>query len=71
MIFFGAISEVKTVWSLVDIVLAGIAIPHMTALILHAYRNPHSIPLALDLNLNPDQKEERIIPEIVTTQNSG
>lgn len=48
MIFLGAISEVKTVWSLVDIVMAGIAIPHMTALIIHAHKNPNSIPLDLE-----------------------
>jgi len=35
MIFLGSIAEAKTVWSLIDIVLACIAIPHMTALILH------------------------------------
>lgn len=45
MIFLGSIAEAKTVWSLVDIVLAGISIPHMLALILHSHRNPHSIPL--------------------------
>lgn len=40
MIFIGAISEVKTVWSLIDIVLACTALPHMTALIYYAYKNP-------------------------------
>lgn len=40
MIFLGAISEVTTVWSLIDIVLACVALPHMTALVLYAYRNP-------------------------------
>jgi len=48
MIFLGAIAEVKTVWSVIDIILAGIAIPHMTALIIYAYKNPHSIPLDLE-----------------------
>jgi len=47
MIFLGSIAEVKTVWSLIDIVLASIAIPHMTALVLHAYKNPNAIPLDL------------------------
>lgn len=48
MIFLGAISDAKLVWSLIDIILAGIAIPHMGALVLHAYKNPHSIPLELN-----------------------
>ncbi|MFI0434844.1 MAG: alanine/glycine:cation symporter family protein [Parachlamydiaceae bacterium] len=58
MVFLGAISEVKTVWSLVDIILAAIAIPHMTALILHAYRNPHSIPLDVDSLIQEEEKGE-------------
>lgn len=49
MIFIGAISEVKTVWSLIDIVLACVAIPHMSALVLYAYRNPEAIPLEAPL----------------------
>lgn len=40
MIFIGAISEVKLVWSLIDIVLACIALPHLAALILHVSRSP-------------------------------
>lgn len=48
LIFLGAIGEVKVVWSLVDIVLASIAIPHMAALIHYVYKNPHTIPLDLD-----------------------
>lgn len=40
MIFIGAISDVKTVWSLIDIVLACIVLPHMVALILYARKNP-------------------------------
>jgi len=43
MIFIGSISEVKTVWSLIDIVLAAIAIPHMAALMLYAYKNPSPV----------------------------
>jgi AGCS family alanine or glycine:cation symporter len=45
MIFLGSVAEVKTVWSVIDIVLACIAIPHMTALILYAYKNPEAIPI--------------------------
>jgi Na+/alanine symporter len=42
MIFIGAISEVKTIWSLVDIVLACMAVPHMAALMLYAHRKRKS-----------------------------
>lgn len=52
MIFIGSISETSTVWSLIDIVLACIAIPHMTALVLYAYKNPHAIPLELKTDNN-------------------
>lgn len=45
MIFLGAISDVKVVWSLIDIVLACIALPHLTALILHVSRNPARTPV--------------------------
>ncbi len=45
MIFIGAISEVKLVWSLVDIILACIALPHLSALILHVSRNPARKPV--------------------------
>ncbi len=34
MVFFGALGEVKTIWSLVDIVLCFMAIPHMIGLLL-------------------------------------
>lgn len=40
MVFFGAIAEVKLIWSVIDIFLAGIALPHMIALMIHAYRMP-------------------------------
>ncbi len=40
MIFLGAIGEAKLVWSLVDLVLASIVLPHMAALIYYAYKNP-------------------------------
>lgn len=69
MIFIGAISEVKTVWSLVDIVLAGIAIPHMTALIIHAYKNPNSIPL--DIQTAENTEEESTIPVTVLGRVEG
>lgn len=40
MVFLGAIGEVKTVWSMVDILLAFIAVPHMVALLLSVHRFP-------------------------------
>ena len=38
MVFFGSIAEVKTLWSMIDLVLVCIALPHMTALLLHVHR---------------------------------
>lgn len=40
LIFLGAISDVTTVWALVDIIMAAVALPHMIGLILFAYKNP-------------------------------
>ncbi len=40
IIFLGAISDVTTVWALVDIVMGAVALPHMVALIKFAYQNP-------------------------------
>ncbi len=36
MIFAGAISEVKTIWSLVDLVMIFMVVPHLGALLIHA-----------------------------------
>jgi AGCS family alanine or glycine:cation symporter len=38
-IFLGSISEVKTVWSVIDIFLVGMAIPHMFALMSYVRKN--------------------------------
>ncbi len=40
MVFLGAIGDVKTVWSVVDIILAFLVVPHMTALILSVRKFP-------------------------------
>jgi AGCS family alanine or glycine:cation symporter len=40
MVFLGAIGEVKTVWSMVDVLLALIAVPHMAALLLSVHKFP-------------------------------
>ncbi|HEY2810316.1 MAG TPA: alanine:cation symporter family protein [Rhabdochlamydiaceae bacterium] len=45
MIFIGSISETKTFWSFIDIILACMALPHMTALMLYAHRQKHSLKL--------------------------
>jgi AGCS family alanine or glycine:cation symporter len=47
MIFMGAILETKLVWSLIDFVLAMMAIPHMLALILQASRESKKQPVIL------------------------
>jgi AGCS family alanine or glycine:cation symporter len=43
LIFLGAISDVKMVWALTDIVLACMALPHMAALILHVVKEPNAV----------------------------
>jgi len=43
MIFLGSISDVKTVWSMTDIVLACMALPHMAALMRYAFLKPDEI----------------------------
>jgi AGCS family alanine or glycine:cation symporter len=40
MIFIGAISDVKTFWSMIDIVLAAVAVPHIAALVLFSCKKP-------------------------------
>lgn len=66
MIFLGSISEVKTVWSLIDIVLACIAVPHMLALVLYTYRTPHA--LSLDLQTASSEEESEISSAIPVGQ---
>jgi Na+/alanine symporter len=46
MVFIGAISEVKTIWSIVDIILACMAVPHMAALLLYAHKKKSSDALS-------------------------
>lgn len=40
MVFIGAISEVKLFWSFSDIILACMALLHMTGLLINAYKKP-------------------------------
>lgn len=46
MIFWGSVSETKTVWALSDIVLACMALPHMLGLVLHVTRKPKETAVA-------------------------
>lgn len=43
MVFIGCLSDVRTVWSLVDILLAFTVLPHMAALVYAAYTNKVSL----------------------------
>jgi AGCS family alanine or glycine:cation symporter len=43
MIFIGSISDAKTVWSLTDIVLVCMALPHMTALMIYVVKQPKEV----------------------------
>jgi alanine or glycine:cation symporter, AGCS family len=54
MIFVGAIAEVTTIWSLIDIVLACMALPHIAALVYCAHKTPH----VLSFNEDNWRKEE-------------
>ncbi len=38
MVFLGAIADVKTLWSVMDIILACTALPHIAALVVYAYK---------------------------------
>lgn len=65
LIFVGSISEPKIVWSLIDIVLACVAIPHMSALILYAYKNPEAIPLDLETS---ERGSQEALPAMALSQ---
>lgn len=45
MIFTGAIADVKMIWSLVDLILIFMAVPHFTALMIQAQKNPSPISI--------------------------
>jgi alanine or glycine:cation symporter, AGCS family len=42
-VFLGSISEVKLIWSLSDLVMACVALPHMSVLIYHAFRKTQAV----------------------------
>jgi len=39
MIFSGAVSDVKTIWSLVDLIMILMVVPHLSALLVNAFTN--------------------------------
>jgi AGCS family alanine or glycine:cation symporter len=43
MVFVGAISDMKILWSLMDIVLVGMVVPHVAALVLYTYKKPEVV----------------------------
>lgn len=53
MVFIGSISEVKTFWSLIDLVLAAMVIPHMLALILYARAQSAEILTVIHQSVRP------------------
>lgn len=50
MVFFGAVSDVKMVWSFVDLFLVGMVVPHIAALVLYTYKKPHVVLTGIDSN---------------------
>lgn len=59
IVFLGALSEVKMVWSAVDLVLVCMALPHMAALILYTHRQSEKI-------LADDKTSESISAPLIT-----
>ena len=51
MVFVGALTEVRTIWSLSDIVLAAMAILHMTGLLTAVFRKPVIEPIVEEQRL--------------------
>lgn len=43
MIFVGTVSETKTIWSVVDLILVCMAIPHIAALVFYAYKKKEPV----------------------------
>lgn len=48
MIFIGSIAEVKTFWSLIDIVLACMILPHIATLVVYAFKKSPSVDEVLE-----------------------
>lgn len=69
MVFLGAIAEVKLVWSVIDLILVCIALPHMTALVLYVHKESASIIKSIDAS-HAQKKSESLITEIVEKSES-
>lgn len=62
-IFLGTISSVQTVWSLIDIALACLAVPHMAALVVYAYKRANEL-----LGSHEVEEKASSLPEEVAGQ---
>lgn len=56
MIFIGSISEVKIFWSVIDIFLACMALPHMAALVIYICRKPNTILEGIERNFSKKEQ---------------
>lgn len=63
-IFLGTISSVQTVWSLIDIALACLAVPHMAALVVFAYKRSSELlgPREIE-ETKPNSAAEEIVAQ--------
>lgn len=55
MVFVGAISDVKTFWSVIDIFLVAMALPHMAALIMYTYNSSEEMVKGINLSMKTNQ----------------
>lgn len=59
MVFLGSVSDPKFVWSMIDLVLAVMVIPHLGALLLHVYRDSEG--MLKDLEQSKEKETEQAI----------
>lgn len=62
IVFIGAVTGIKTFWSVIDIFLAFVAVPHMAALIIYSYQKSSEI---LHEDKAPEYNSEQLAAEIV------
>lgn len=60
LVFIGSISEVKVLWSKIDLVLAFMVIPHMSALLIYVYKQAPSILQGINRNIGHAEEPELI-----------
>lgn len=51
LVFIGSITEVKILWSKIDLVLAFMVIPHMSALLIYVHKQSHAILQGINRNI--------------------